>query len=222
MTGNSLDPSVIDQFGSLSTPTISDAMDRLGIPCGCQGILPMVPGKRIAGPALTVRYVPVGLDRGSVGDYVDQAEEGDVIVIDNHGRLDCTVWGELLTVAAQKKGIKGTVIDGVFRDVPRIAELGYPIFARGRFMVTGKDRVQLAGINEIITLSTVQVKPGDLVVGDDTGVLVVPQEKAAEILSLAQEIDRAEDNIEKDIHAGISLTEARRRHRYHLLQRRKD
>lgn len=221
-TFSRLDREIIERFGRLSTPTVSDAMDRIRIPGGCHGIAPIVPGKRMAGQAMTLRYVPVGVEKGSVGDYLDYAQKGDVIVIDNHSRTDCTVWGELLTVAAQKKGIEGTVIDGVCRDIPRIVESGYPMFTRGKFMVTGKDRVQLVGINEVIALSTVQVKPGDLVVGDDTGIVVVPQEKAGEILSIAEEINQIEECIEREINAGMSLTEARKRHGYHRLQRGED
>lgn len=211
---------VIASFLDLSTPTVSDALDKLGLRGGCEGIRPVVAQKKIVGPALTLKYEPVGTNKGTVGDYLEYARPGDVIVIDNGGRTYCTVWGDLLTISASKMGIAGTVIDGVCRDVPRILDVGYPIFTRGVFMVTGKDRVQLEAINVPVSISNVRVHPGDLVIGDDSGVVIVPNDKLAQVLEVAQAISEAEDAIERDILEGVPLTEARKRHGYHRLQRR--
>lgn len=212
--------SVIAGFSSLSTSNISDALDRLGIHGACLGLVPIIAGVRFAGSAFTVHYVPVGPVKGTVGDYIDDVEPGSVVVLDNGGRVDCTVWGDLLTLAAHRKGISGTVIDGVCRDVPRIRELGYPVFARGHFMATGKDRVQVDGINVPVHLGAIAVKPGDILVGDDSGVVVVPSEQAAPVLAAAQEISAAEERIEQAISRGEPLATARREHGYHQLQRR--
>ena len=100
-----------------------------------------------------------------------------------------------MTVYSQKKGIAGTVIDGVCRDLPRILETGYPIFTRGRFMMTGKDRVEVAGINVPVSIGNVQVCPDDIVVCDDTGVVIVPKGHASEVLETALQIDEAEQKI---------------------------
>ena len=158
-TGKSLPKSIVDEFRTLSTANVSDALDRLGIRGGCEGISAVIPGAKAVGLAFTVRYAPVGTQPKDVGDYVDLAEPGDIIVIDNAGRTYCTVWGDLLTLAAVKRGIAGTVIDGVCRDVHRIAELQYPIFTKGKFMVTGKDRVQLEATREPVSISNVRVRP---------------------------------------------------------------
>ena len=88
--------------------------------------------------------LPRGLSGKSVGDYIDDVPTGAVVVIDNGGRLDATVWGDILTTVAHRDGVAGTVIDGVCRDVGRSIELGYPIFARANTMRTGKDRVAAA------------------------------------------------------------------------------
>lgn len=212
---------IVHRFLELSTPNISDALDRLRIKGGCEGILPILEGVKIAGPAFTVRYIPAGITPSTVGDYIDFAKSGDVIVIDNGGRTYCTVWGDLLTITAARMGIAGTVIDGVCRDIHKIRELRYPIFSRGRFMMTGKDRVQLESVNTPITVSGVQVRPGDLIVGDDSGVVVVPKEKIEEVLNIASEISEAEEAIEKEVKKGSTLAEARKKYRYHELQRAK-
>jgi regulator of RNase E activity RraA len=175
----------------------------------------------MAGTALTVRYVPVGEVKGTVGDYIDVAQPGDVIVLDNHGRMDCTVWGDILTVTAKLKNIAGTVIEGVCRDVPNIIKEQYPLFSRGRFMMTGKDRVMVEAMNVIVSVGKVQVKPGDILVGDDSGVVVIPREKASEVLKVAMEIEEAENLIEDSVRKGMTIKEARERYRYHSLQSKK-
>lgn len=214
------DKNIAAGFQALPTSTISDALDRLGIAGGCEGILPVVPLVKMAGPAYTVRYVPVGEVKGTVGDYIDSVGAGEVIVLDNNGRTDCTVWGDILTVLAKRKGIAGTVIDGVCRDVPNILKERYPIFTRGRFMMTGKDRVMVDAVNVTVSIGKRQVRPGDLLVGDDSGVVVVPRERAEEVLRLAGEIEEAEKQIAEALRRGLSIREAREKFRYHSLQTR--
>ncbi len=206
------------KLGALSTAVLSDALDRLDAPGGCYGIHPVVPGVKMAGMAYTIRYVPVGMVKGTVGDYIDDVEPGDVIVIDNNGRTDCTVWGDILTVTAKLKGIAGTVIDGVCRDVPTILEEQYPLFSRGRFMMTGKGRVMVDAVQVMVTIGRTQVKPGDVLIGDDSGVVVVPQEIAESVLQAAQSIEEAESQIVEAMRAGMTLREARQKFGYHQLQ----
>jgi 4-hydroxy-4-methyl-2-oxoglutarate aldolase len=215
------DKKIIEEFLSLSTSTISDALDRLGLRAGCEGIFPIVSGVKMAGPAFTLRYVPVGQVKGTVGDYIDIAQPGDVIVLDNNGRTDCTVWGDILTVMAKMKGIGGTVIDGVCRDVHNILKERYPIFTRGRFMMTGKDRVMVEAMNVTVSIGKTQVKPGDIMVGDDSGVVVIPRERTEEALKLALEIEKAENSIEEALRGGLSLKAAREKFGYHSLQSKK-
>lgn len=107
------------RLGRLSCTDLSDAMDRLGIPCQCAGIMPLDRSFSLVGRAFTLRYGPIGQDGGTVGDYIDDLEPGTVVVLDNAGRTDVTVWGDLLTATASRRNIAGTVIDGVCRDVDR-------------------------------------------------------------------------------------------------------
>lgn len=203
-----------------STATVSDALDRLGRPGSLLGIAPLFDGARVCGPAFTVRYVTAGSPPGTVGDYLDDVAPGEVVVLDNNGRTDCTVWGDILTAMASHRGVAGTVIDGVCRDVQRALGTGYPIYSRGRFMRTGKDRVEVSDVGRPVTVGGVQVRRGDLLLGDADGVLAVPREIADEVAEICAEISTREEAILADVLAGASIAQARRRHGYHLLQRK--
>ena len=180
-----------------------------------------VPGTKAVGRAFTVRYRPCGVEKGTVGDFLDDVERGQIVVLDNGGRTYCTVWGDIMTVYAGKRGIAGTVIDGVCRDMPRILESKYPIFTRGHIPVTGKDRVELDAINVPVAVSEVLVRPNDIVACDDTGVVVIPYDRAEEVLKAAIEIDEVEQRILAMLDKGMSLREARKQLGYHKLQSRK-
>ncbi len=206
-------------FTGLPTAALSDAMDRLALPAACQGVKPLAPGQRLLGRAFTVRYVATGRPPGTVGDFVDDVPPGDVVVIDNGGREDCTVWGDILTAVAAQRGIAGTVIDGVCRDVHRARDLGYPVYSRGWFMRTGKDRVTVSDVGTPVSVAGIRVRAGDLLVGDDDGVVVVPVEVEQEVLAIAREIEDREGAILAAALAGSSLREARAAQGYHQLQR---
>lgn len=210
--------SVVNALKEFDTSQVSDALDRLGIAGQCLGIMPLDRTVRLAGPAFTVRYVPVGGDPGSVGDYIDDLEPGTVVVLDNAGRLDATVWGDLLTATASQRGIAGTVIDGVCRDSDRALDLGYPVYGRGRWMRTGKDRVRVDGYQVPVSIGGVRVEPGDLLLGDADGVVAVPAARAAEVLEAARLIRDAENRIRADVEQGVTLAAARAKAGYHTLQ----
>lgn len=215
-----LPPEVVAGFARLPTSALSDALDRLGLPGSVDGLRPMSAGAGMAGQAVTLRYLPVGVAGGTVGDFLHLAGPGEVIAIDNRGRRDCTVWGNILTEAAKARGIAGTVIDGVNRDVDESRALGFPIWSRGAHARTGKDRVALEAANVPIVLGTVRVDPGDLIRADDSCVVVVPRVRAMEVLRLAEAIEATEAAILADLRAGVELAEARRRHGYFSLQSR--
>jgi 4-hydroxy-4-methyl-2-oxoglutarate aldolase len=206
-------------LGALGTSSVSDALDRCGIAGQPVGIKPVDRSFCLSGVAFTVRYVPIDHARkGSVGDFLDDVPAGSVVVIDNGGRLDATVWGDLMTFVAHRNGVAGTVVDGVTRDTARAVELEYPIFARSTFMRTGKDRVTVGGLNESIGLGGHRVDPGDLVIGDLDGIVVVPRHRAAEVLESASTVDVAEERIREALRGGARLDTARREFGYHSLQ----
>lgn len=214
---------VVAGFRRLSTAAVSDALDAMSIPGAALGISALlapgtVPGP-VAGRAFTVGYRPAGREPETVGDFIDDVEPGQVVVIDNAGRLDCTVWGGIMTTVAVQRRLAATVIDGVCRDVEVAHRYAYPMFTAGRFMRTGKDRVELRDVGGRIAIGGVPVGSGDIVMADADGVLVVPIRYEAEVLERAVAITARESAIISTVADGTSLREARSQHAYHTLQR---
>ena len=208
----------ITRLQALDTTCVSDAMDKIGVECCLQDIRPVDRGYKICGRAFTVHYMPCGAVKDTVGDFLDDVQPGQVVVIDNAGRTDCTVWGDIMAKTAKASGIAGTVIDGVCRDIPAILESGYPIFSRGAYMRTGKDRVYVDAVNVPVQIADVEVRPDDILFGDDSGVLVIPADLLEKVIPIAEEIDRKEQEILKLVAGGHPLKEARALTGYHHLQ----
>lgn len=210
----------VRRAAALDTATISDALDRLGVAGQCYRIKPRDPSFRLAGRAFTILYGPAGSPPGTVGDFIDDVASGSVIVLDNGGRDDATVWGDILTEIAHRRGLAGTVIDGVNRDVQLCIDLNYPVFSKTNWMRTGKDRVQVEGMEVPVTIGGARVAPGDLLRGDADGVVVVPRQHEERILETAEQIQEAEAQIRAACRSGMRLDEARKRFGYHQLQTR--
>ena len=209
----------VERARRLDCATLSDAMDKLGIEGVCRGIKPRDHGFRLAGRAFTVLYGPVdAVNPGTVGDYVDDMKPGEIAVLDNGGREDCTVWGDILTQFAHTRGLGGTVIDGPCRDVHLCLELGYPIYSRSYSMKTGKDRVEVNATQVPVSIGGARVRPGDILIGDADGVVVLPRELEDRILEVAEQIHEAEAAIRKLVAEGATITEARAKLNYHKLQ----
>jgi regulator of RNase E activity RraA len=209
----------LERLKKLDCATLSDAMDKLGIEGVCRGIKPRDQKVSMAGRAFTILYGPIDpVAPGTVGDYIDDLAPGTVVVLDNGGREDCTVWGDILTMVASQKGLAGTVIDGPCRDVHLCLSLGYPIYSRSYSMKTGKDRVQVDAVQVPVNIGDARVSPGDLLRGDSDGVVVLPRAREDEILDVAEAIEVAEEKIREAVRAGKSLREARAALGYHALQ----
>jgi len=210
----------VARAAKLDTATLSDALDKLGVAGQCYRIKPRSGSFRMAGRAWTLLYGPAANPPGTVGDYIDDVPPGSVIVLDNGGRDNATVWGDILTEIAKRRGIAGTVIDGVCRDVALCTNIGYPVFSKDHWMRTGKDRVQVEATNVNVNIGDARVQPGDIVRGDADGVIVIPKQHEAKVLDTAEEVERAEDAIRESVRGGMRLDEARKHHRYHQLQTR--
>jgi 4-hydroxy-4-methyl-2-oxoglutarate aldolase len=215
------DDANVSRARALDTATLSDALDRLGIVGQCYRIAGRDPGFELAGRAFTMLCGPAGNPPGTVGDYIDDVPAGHVVVIDNGGREDATIWGDILTEIAHRRGLGGTVIDGISRDVALCRKLGYPVFSKGHWMRTGKDRVQVEKMDCPVNIGGARVAPGDILRGDADGVVVLPKEHEAAVLDAAEEIGAAEERIREACRGGMRLDEARKQFRYHTLQSRK-
>ncbi|MER5513469.1 isocitrate/isopropylmalate family dehydrogenase [Streptomyces sp. NPDC002763] len=208
---------VVDRLAALDTASVSDALDSLGIPGVLAGISARVPGARTAGLAYTVTYQPVDRSDGrfrNAANYLDDVPDGSFVVVDNGGSTTCTNWGSLLTAVARSRGVRGTALHGSARDLAEIRAAGYPLFSTGATMVSGKNRVELAATGRRITIGEVTVRPGDVIVADDNGVLVVPAEQAAEVADRAERVEGTESAIAEAVGTGLRLDEARRRFGY--------
>lgn len=218
------DKQLISLLEGLDTAGISDAMDKLGLHGQALGIHALnnyrseFYQKTFIGPAFTVKYVPASDPAGTVGDFIDDVAVGDVIVIDNSGRADCTVWGDIMTQYAGLRGITATVIDGVCRDVSTVLKTEYPLFTAGKFMRTGKDRVQVESVNSTVSVGNVRVEARDLVVADASGVVIIPRHRVEEVATIAKQIEASEEVIRERLRQGETLGAARKATGYHQLQ----
>lgn len=208
----------IQRASKLDTTSLSDALDRLGIAGQCLGIKPLDHRFRMTGRAFTILYGPPSKPPGTVGDYIDDLEPDTVVVLDNGGRENATVWGDILTTVAHRRGIAGTVIDGACRDTHLALSLGYPIFSRSYSMRTGKDRVQVEATNCTVNIGDARVNAGDILRGDSDGVIVIPKAHEDDVLRVAEEVDTVEGRILQAVRDGSRLVDARMKHGYHQLQ----
>ncbi|MBU4149476.1 MAG: DUF561 domain-containing protein, partial [Candidatus Omnitrophica bacterium] len=182
----------------VSTANLSDAMHRSG---HLKDLLAISPGAKMYGKALTVRTYPG--DWAKAVEAIDIAEKGQVIVIDAGG-VAPAVWGELATHGAIQKKLAGVVIDGAIRDTQEIKALKFPAFARIISPAAGEPK----GFGEIgvpINISGTRVFTGDYIVGDCDGVVVIPGQKAGEIINRAMSVLETENRLRKEIDAGSTL-----------------
>jgi len=185
-------------FSLVSTPNISDAMHKQG---AMQGIRPVKLGFHMVGRALTVRTIDG--DWAKPIEAIDKAEKGEVIVVDVNGGKTA-IWGELATWSAKLKGLGGVVIDGTIRDLDDLIKIEFPVYSRHISSNAGEPK----GLGEIgaeINCGNQTVKTGDWIIGDDSGIVVVPQEIAQEIANRALDVKEHENRIREEIKSGGSL-----------------
>ncbi len=184
----------------VSTANISDAMHRRE---ALRDIFSIVHGARMVGQAVTVRTYPG--DWAKPVEAIDRAKEGDVVVIDAGG-VGPAVWGELASHSAQRKRLAGVVVYGAVRDVGDIRRIGFPAFTKIITPTAGEPK----GFGEIdvpVNIGGIRVFPGDWVVGDDDGVMIIPQRDAVEFTNRAMDVLERENRIRKEIREGGTLGE---------------
>jgi 3-hexulose-6-phosphate synthase/6-phospho-3-hexuloisomerase len=186
---------------AVSAPNVTDAMHRKGAMTGIVSICGRV---KAVGRAVTVRTIAG--DWAKPVEAIDVAGPGNVLVISNDGRTDVAPWGELATHSARNRGIAGIVIDGAARDVDDIREMGFPVFARGTAPNAGEPK-GFGEINTEILCCGQEVRPGDWIVADESGVVVVPRERAYEVARRAMEVKKTEERIREEIRRGRTLSE---------------
>ena len=211
-------PDLIRRARPLATSTLANALDDLGLHDRViAGIKGVASGFRFAGPAVTVKEITG--DYGAfasadfkVGQIIDAAADGDVIVIDMGGAR-CSTFGGMASFAARHKGIAGLVVDGGVRDLEEIVEFGFPVFARHLVPTTGRTRLKVEAINVPVEIDGVGVAPGDLVVADGTGIVCLPAARAEEIIALAERLAAEDAAALEDLKSGLSFAEAMARYK---------
>ena len=197
-----MSPDPVDK-SRLPTATLHEAMGRAGaLP---SDIRPLDPSMRLWGPAITVSCAPG--QNLAIHEALYVAGAGDVLVVDVGGGYEYGYWGEILTVAAQARSLVGLVIDGGVRDGDCIVDRGFPVFARRR-CVRGTGKAHSSGtINQPIRIGEVSVEPGDLVVGDGDGVVVVPSSQVDATLAAGRIREDDEARIMQRLDSGQSTLE---------------
>jgi len=205
------------------TATISDILDSMGLATAVPGsvLRPVIPGKKIVGPAVTLKYVPELLTpaqsfqekaRAKLADRDAYAltEPGDVVVIDGGGKAEISAMGGLSTIVAKKYGLAGNIVDCGVRDVGEMRALDYPVWSRGITPISGKFRFEALEVNGPVVCGGVSVYPGDLVVADDTGVVFVPQEYIQKVVERAIATSKKEQRLIEAIEEGSSMEEIKK------------
>ena len=196
----SLEEEIVSLLRSVSSSNISDAMHRKG---AMRGIHPLIPGKKIVGKAITVQTFAG--DWAKPVEAIDLAGPGDVLVIYN-GSNNIAPWGGLATLSCKIKGVEGVVVDGAVRDLQEIRPMDYPLFSSDVVPNAG-DPKGMGEINSEIVCGGQTVRPGDYIVGDDSGVVVIPKERAYEIARRAKEVEKTENRLFEEISRGKTLSQ---------------
>jgi regulator of RNase E activity RraA len=220
--GKRVSKEIINQFLQIEdiTSTISDVFDSLGISGAIPSsvLKPVLKGKKIVGPAVTLKHIPDHVNptdalskkeksKMKVLEIFPLCQEGDVVVIDGGGRFDVSSMGELAALLMKRGKLAGSIVDCGVRDISSIEKLDFPVWSRGVTPITGKMRFDTVGINEPVACAGIPVRPGDLIVADDTGITIIPLERVDEVLRMTIEMSKAEEKLIEAIHQKKSLEE---------------
>lgn len=191
---------VLIQFEKEAPATVYEAQGKIG--AMMSDIKPIYSGMKICGPAITVQCHPG--DNIMLHKAVAIAQPGDILVV-HVGYSEAGYWGEVLTTAAQARGIKGLVIDGSVRDGLAIKKRGFSVFSRGLCM-KGTVKETVGFINYPVICGNVLINPGDIILGDDDGIVVIPKEKAQETLKKSQDREEKEQIMMEKLVSGKLTT----------------
>jgi 4-hydroxy-4-methyl-2-oxoglutarate aldolase len=220
MDAKEFDVKYRSRLEKLATTNIADAMDKVGIRGAVIGIRPMYDCPKIIGRAVTIKITAAGAvaSKYHLGvRAIDAASRGDVIIIDNRGDLNNNCWGEILSMGSKMKGISGVVVDGAARDIDACREFGFAVYARGTVPITARGRIMEESFNEVIRVGDVQVSPGDIVMADINGVVIIPAGKVEEVLSAAETLLEKELAMIEELKNGVSMLEVDQKYAYEAM-----
>jgi regulator of RNase E activity RraA len=204
---------------AVSTAQLSDALDSLARRDQVMdsAISPLALGARAIGRAATVQFAPVDHDTDEPYDaaisFIDQLQPGAVVVIASGGSTRTAFWGELFSAAAIGRGAAGAVCDGYVRDSDKVRAIGFPVFGTGTRPIDYRARMEITGTDRPVVCGGVLVRPGDLVLADDDGVVVVPADAEADAVSRANDRAKRETTVLDELRGGATLRSVWTRHR---------
>jgi 4-hydroxy-4-methyl-2-oxoglutarate aldolase len=189
----------IKELSQFSAATLHEALGKTGnLP---SAIKPIVPKMKVCGRAYTVKTMPC--DNMLLHRAYAYAKAGDVLVVNCSNFYEVGYWGDLMSLGAMTKGIAGLVIDGCVRDADDIEAMGFPVFSRG-LCIKGTGNQGEGTLNEPIIMGEIIVNPGDFIVGDRDGVVVIPQNRVEDVLSKAHARELKEENVRKELRKGLN------------------
>jgi len=217
MTSKQFDEKYRKRLEKLATTNLSDALDKVGVRGAVVGIRPIYECPKIVGRAVTIKITAAGAVKSShhLGvRAIDAAEPGDVIIIDNRGDLYNNCWGEILSMGAKAKGVAGVVVDGAARDIDACREFAFPVYARGTVPLTARGRIMEESFNQVVRIGDIQVGPGDVVMADINGVVIIPNDALDEVLVAAEEIFAKEEAMVEELKRGVPILEVDKKYAY--------
>lgn len=217
MNHSEFDNNYRNRLLKLSTTNLSDAMDKIGIRGSVIGIRPMYNCPRIVGRAVTIKITAAGILKSEhhIGVHaIDSASPGDVIVIDNRGDVNNNCWGEILSMGAKMKGVSGVIVDGAVRDIDMCEKFEFPVYARGAVPITARGRIMQESFNTAVRIGDVQVNPGDSVMADVNGIVIIPIQRLDEVLQVAENILEKENAMVEELKNGVSILEVDKKYGY--------
>ena len=220
MESKEFDEKYRTRLEKLSTTNLADALDKEGMRGAVIGIRPMYECPRIIGRAVTMKVTAAGMwkTKYHMGvRAIDSASAGDIIVIDNRGDTNNNCWGEILSMGAKMKGVSGVVVDGAARDIDACEEFGFPVYARGAVPITARGRIMEESINEVVRIGDIQVRPGDIVMADVNGVVIIPVEKLDDVVKSAEGIVEKESAMVEELRNGANIVEVDQKYSYETM-----
>ena len=202
---------------------VSDALDQKGLDPSVTGLVCQTVRKKICGRIVTVRLAKGSAPEGAPVRHlcttaIEQAEAGDVIVVEQRTGIEAAGWGGILSTAAKVKGIDGVIMEGLARDIDEAEELGFTVYARGATARTARGRIHEAETGGTITVGEATVKNGDWVLADSSGTAFIPADVVEDVVSAAERIVAKESAMAKSVLSGEKATIAMGANYEHLLE----
>lgn len=198
-------PSLLERLASLDTNTVSDALDFLGVPGATCGLRPLWDCPKIVGRASTIQLGPKAHTKPTVhliSPVIDAVEADDRVLVIAGGVDGISCWGDILANAATAKRIRGSVIDGLSRDIDGSESIGYPVYGRGVTMISARNRVIQIDAGTPVQMAGVTVHQDDYVIADRCGAVFVPAMCIEDVLDLGERIAKRQDGMVAAVRAG--------------------